>query len=101
MAKRRQFTAEFKVQVVLEWLRGAKTTTELCREHQLKPQLLSNWKQTLLTYAPMVFAREEAQAADQERIAELERLVGRLTLEVDLLKKASNWLDSASRRNAP
>ncbi len=70
MAKRRQFTAEFKVQVVLEWLSGVKAMAELCREHQIKPPLLSNWKQTLLTYAPRVFAREEAQAAEQERIAE-------------------------------
>jgi transposase len=37
MIHRRQFTAEFKAQVVLELLSGAKSSAELCREHQIGP----------------------------------------------------------------
>jgi transposase-like protein len=35
MSKHRSFTPEFKAQVVLEILSGAKTTAEVCREHEL------------------------------------------------------------------
>ena len=34
---------------------------------------------------------------NEDRIAELERMVGRLTVENDILKKAKSWLDTASR----
>ncbi len=39
------------------------------------------------------------QGDELERIAELERLVGRLTLELDAAKKASSILTSLSSRN--
>jgi len=40
MTQRRRFTADFKAQVVLELVSGAKSAAELCRYHQLNPQLL-------------------------------------------------------------
>ena len=41
------------------------------------------------------------QADQAERIAELERLVGQLTMENALLKKGSSWLEAVRRRNGP
>jgi transposase-like protein len=35
MPHRRKFTSAFKAQVVLELLSGAKSSVELCREHQI------------------------------------------------------------------
>ena len=55
MAKRRTFTAEFKAQIVLEAISGVKSSAEICREHNLKPPLLSRWKAELLENAPKVF----------------------------------------------
>lgn len=99
MATRRTFTADFKVQVVLELLSGAKTSAELCRQHQLAPIVLGRWKSEFMRQAPRVFASDAATSAEQQRIAELERLVGRLTLELDCAKKASSLLTSPSGRN--
>ena len=45
MAKRRNFTPEFKAEVVLEALRGESSQAELCRRHNLSEQQLSKWKQ--------------------------------------------------------
>lgn len=89
----RQFTPEFKAQVVLELLSQQRSAAELCRAHQIKDSLLYRWKQEFLERAPRVFALgESGEAARQaQRIAELERLVGRLTLELDVVKKASDW----------
>ena len=85
--------------MVLELLSGAKSAAELCRQHQLSPQLLAQWKSELLERAPQVFEQELARSADQERIAELERLVGRLTMQLEIAKKASALLNSQPSRS--
>jgi transposase-like protein len=48
MKQRRTFSPEFKAQVVLEVLSGAKTQAEACREYQLEPELLSKGKAHLI-----------------------------------------------------
>ena len=90
MGHRRTFTAEFKTQVVLDIITGRQSNSAICRQHNLKPQLVSRWKTEFLERAAIVFAGDKQQAADQEHIAELERLVGRLTLELEVAKKASS-----------
>lgn len=89
MSKPRKFTPEFKAKVVLELLSGNKSSAELCRQHQLAPQLLAHWKATFLERAAVVFGSEESRSQEATRIAELERLVGQLTLEAQILKKAT------------
>jgi transposase len=94
MAKRRTFSPEFKARVVLEVLSGAKTPAEVCREHRLSPQLLSTWKRHFLDNAAKVFEGESADSAAAQREAELERMVGRLTMQLEIAKKASDILTS-------
>jgi transposase-like protein len=99
MTERRNFTAKLKAQVVLEVLSGAKSIAEACREYQLSSQVLGRWKAQFLEQAPALFARDAARSAEEQRIAELERLIGRLTVELAVAKKASSILTSASRRS--
>ena len=89
MRQRRHFSAEFKARVVLDVLSGQKRAMEVCREYQLKPDLLSRWKTEFVTQAATVFAGDERMQHAEHRIAELERLVGRLTLELEVAKKAA------------
>ncbi len=96
---RRSFTPEFKAQVVLELITRQKSAAELCREHQLSPNLLALWKQTYLERLPVVFQAEEQRSAESARIAELERLVGRQALELEVLKKASGLLPGTAPRS--
>lgn len=99
MSKRRTFTSDFKARVVLEELTGIKSKAEICREHQLKPQIFSRWRAEFLDRAPEIFATKPSRGDEQERIAELERMVGRLTMQLEAAKKASNILTSLSIRN--
>lgn len=92
MKPRRTFAPEFKAQVVLEVLSGAKTNADACREYQLKPELLSKWKAYLVQNAAQLFETNATGNSDQARIAELERMVGRLTLQLEIAKKASSCL---------
>ena len=91
--KRRTFTPEFKAKVVLEALRGESSQAELCRRHNLSEDQVSKWKQQLLENAVSVFAATDQQSNEEaERIAHLEHLVGRLTVALDIQKKALTWL---------
>ena len=95
MASRRKFTPEFKAQVVLEMLTGHKSTAQLSREHGIKDTVISRWKREFIERSPALFENGSAEKDEQtQHIAELERLVGRLTLELDAAKKVSKYLDS-------
>lgn len=52
MVKRRTYTAEFKIKVVLELLSGEKGLTQASREYGVKDSVLSMWKQEFLERAP-------------------------------------------------
>jgi transposase-like protein len=99
MPKRRTFKPEFKARVVLEELTGVKTAGQICREHQLSPQVFTRWKAEFVERAPEIFATERNRGDEQQRLAELERMVGRLTMELDAAKKVSDILTSLSNRN--
>lgn len=98
---RRSFSPEFKAQVVLDVLSGARSQAEVCREHQLSPHLFAQWRTTFLERAASIFSPEEQRSQEQARIGELERLVGKQALELEALKKGSSILGSLRRRNEP
>ena len=98
--KRRKFNPEFKVRVVMELLTGEKGLLEASREYQIKDSVLSRWRQEFLERAPQVF-EQSGPISDpkDDRIAELERLVGRLALQVDMAKKVFGPSNFPPREN--
>ena len=99
MNKRRKFNPQFKSQVVLQLLSGERSMAELCREHQLTAQMIGSWKQQFLAGATQAFESDATSKVEQERIAELERMVGKLTMELEIAKKASSLVDGLRGRN--
>ena len=95
---RRTFTAEFKAKVVLEIISGSKSIAESCRENSLKADLLSHWKTQFLNNAFKVFEGASEADPQQVRIAELERLAGKQSLEMEILKKALTLLPQARKK---
>lgn len=93
VANRRQYTAEFKAKLVLQVLSGEKTTSDLCRAHKLNSNVLNRWRKEFLEQAPSIFERGEAGSEHEQKIAELERLVGQLTVQLEIAKKASSYLN--------
>ncbi|HBY97098.1 MAG TPA: hypothetical protein DEP84_24660 [Chloroflexi bacterium] len=92
--KRRTFTPEFKFETVLEALRGEKSAAQICHERDISETLLSRWKQEVVSKGPRLFERQATGKANEleVRVAELERLVGRQALELEVLKKAGSVL---------
>ncbi len=84
--KRRRCTRDFKLQVVRE-VEAGKPPAQAAREHQVHPTLMVRWRQERLQYAERAFTGNGRLLKDEARIAELERLLGQLTMENALLKK--------------
>ena len=91
---RRSFSTEFKFQVVMDLLTGRKRRVEVVREHQLSDSTLERWCKQFEERGPRVFDSDAKLGSEEDRIAELERVIGRLTVELEASKKASNWLKS-------
>lgn len=93
MTKRRKFSAEFKAKVVLELISGEKGLMQASREYAIKDSILSRWKQEFLERAPQVFAETKTADPQEEKIVELERMVGRMAVQLDIAKKVFNRSD--------
>jgi transposase len=85
--KRRQFTREFKFQVVRE-VEAGKSLAQVAREYQVHPTVIRRWQQEHQRHAERAFAGHGHSYKEEARIAELERMIGQLTMENALLKKA-------------
>ena len=80
---RKVYGRKFREQVVREYFSGAATYTELMQRYGLSSGLLGKWCRRSGGRSQEI----EDSPDLQRRVAELERMVGRLTMENDLLKK--------------
>ena len=88
---RRQFTKDFKLQVLREVAAG-KTLAQAAREHSVHPNLIGKWRQQLDKHGDKAFAGNGQAYTQEAKIAELERLIGQLTIENAFLKKVlARW----------
>lgn len=76
-------TAERKARAVLQLLQDAGSAPRICRELQIDENLLSGWKEQFTKQASSIFEKEPTNTDANERIAELERMVGRLKKELE------------------
>ncbi len=85
---RRQYSPQFKLQIVLELLKGEQSAAQIARAHGLGYDLLARWKDLFQERAPQIFQDAQNGAnTEAARIAELARLVGQQAFELTLLKK--------------
>jgi len=97
MSNQRSFSIEFKRQVIQELLSGESRPAQLCRRHNISSSLLYHWKKQ---FSRGRFNNEPTEeAALKDRVEKLERLVGKLTLENEFLKKGLQASLSQPRRN--
>lgn len=91
---RRNFSAKFKSDLVLEVLKGEKELNIIATENGIQPNLLRNWKKEFLEKASVVFndTREEnlkeKLSEERKKKAAYAKKVGQLTMQVDWLKKS-------------
>ena len=94
-ATRRHFSAEDKIRIVLEGLRGDDSIAELCRNEGIAQSLYYTWSKEFMEAGKRRLAGDTARAATSDEVKELRResrdlkeCVADLTLENRLLKKS-------------
>ena len=94
-ATRRHFSAEDKIRIVLEGLRGEDSIAELCRREGIAQNLYYRWSKDFLEAGKKRLAGDTARAATSDEVIGLRReatalkeVVADLTLENRVLKKS-------------
>ena len=94
-ATRKQYSAEEKIRIVLDGLRGEVTIAELCRREGIAESLYYSWSKEFLEAGKRRLAGDTARAATSSEVKDLKRraqelkeVVAEQALELRLLKKS-------------
>jgi len=85
MAKRK-YSAKFKFQVVMELLRGQKEIGQVARAYGVHPITLGLWRKEFMEHGPEVFGGSDTVRGYEQKLRDLERLLGQKELEIALYK---------------
>jgi len=85
MAKRK-YSAKFKFQVVMELLRRQKEIGQVARAYGVHPITLGLWKKEFMEHGPEVFGGSDTVRGYEQKLRELERLLGQKEVEIALYK---------------
>jgi transposase len=94
VARRRCWSAEQKLQIVEESVRSGESVSVVARRHGVAPNLLFRWRRLASEGGATAVTADDGVTSNAEvrrlegRIRELERQLGRKTLEIEILKEA-------------
>lgn len=86
MKQQRKYTSQFKVGLVMQYLKGSKTQADICRENNLNPNLLNKWLKQFEEQAMTIFEPNKVKEF-QKRSERLEQIIGKQAIEIDFLKR--------------
>ena len=97
---RRKFSAEEKIGIVLEGLRGEQSIAELCRRESISPNLYYNWSKDFLEAGKKRLQGDTVREATSSEVIglraeneQLKQLVAELSLKYRLTKKSLTGLE--------
>ena len=91
-ATRKKHSAAFKAQVAIEAIREHETLAELAKRFEMSPQMISNWKREFISRGSEIFSTKAPEEEALKREKALYEKIGRLEVEVDFCKRASEQL---------
>ena len=102
----REFTPEFKLQVVLESFQRDTTLEAVCRKHNIIRSTINRWRDEFKKRAPDIFtdqrnpdSRAKTQGFEPGQSPEdLKRMIGELAVQNEILKKAEGLWGSERKR---
>jgi putative transposase len=91
--KRKSYSPQFKFKLALEAAKGLQTINQLASEHDIHPNQVGQWKRQLLAEGAAVFSNNSVarQKEEAKREAELYEQIGRLKMELEWLKKTTQF----------
>ena len=98
--KRKSYTPEFKLKVVLESMQRDTTQEEVCKKFGISSSMIHRWRKEFQASAASIFddKRDPKQKAHSqgyepgEAPDDLKQIIGELTVRNEILKKASGLL---------
>ena len=98
MAQRRIHGGSFKARVAVAAIAGHKTVNEIASAYEIHPSQVAKWKAEALARLPEVLSdgRQAKARADSATEGRLYQQIGRLTMEVEYLKKKLGLCRSSS-----
>lgn len=100
---RRKFTAEEKIRIVLEGLRGEESIADLCRKEGIHPTMYYKWSKSFLESGKRQLNGDTIREASSNEVKELrdendelKMLVAELSLRTRILKKTLKGLEYSS-----
>ena len=89
---RKKHSTAFKAQVAIEAIKEQETLSDLSKRFGIHPQMISNWKREFLSRSPEIFSTKAPDEEAERREQALYEKIGRLEVEVDFCKRASEKL---------
>lgn len=92
--RRRRWSSAEKLRIVEETLDGRDSVSVVARRNGVAPNLLYRWRRLMLEGGSIAVAGDDEVTSNrtvrqmEDRIRELERQLGRKTMEVEILKEA-------------
>ncbi len=96
---RRSFSKEFKEAAVRRLVLGA-SLAEVARACEVNPNVLHRWKRELREHGAKAFTGNGKTRAEESRVAELERKVGRQAMEIDFLQRCLQHVEEQRKLQA-
>jgi len=86
--KYKSYKPEFKLKVALEAVKNEKTTNQIASYYEISKALVCDWKKCLIQKGSNVFQNTDKKAKNKnEDVDFLQQQIGRLTVELEWLKK--------------
>lgn len=83
----KRYSAKIKFAAVMELLKGEKQPGEIGRIFGIHPGRLNVWRKIFMEKGPSIFDEGTRDDQCQNQIEDLERLLGKKEIEIELLKK--------------
>jgi len=86
MRKKKTYAPGVKLKAALECLKGDKTAVEIAKDVGCHPTMIAEWKEAIEKNGTLVFEQGRGESQKDQKIAKLERLIGKLSVQNDFLE---------------
>lgn len=91
--KQRKWTAEEKMAIVLEGIKGVKSVADICREQKISQTLFYKWRDKFLEGGRKALNNGGAEdSIYKAEIEKLQRIIGKQAIQIEILKKTEDLL---------
>lgn len=87
MEKRRRYSPQEKVKILLESFNGETTVTDICKKYNIHPNAYYQWKKELFENADSIFADKRLKSSGKKETEKIKKLEEKLTLKDQLISE--------------